>query len=83
MQNLKTKIYRFIDVANAFFTVPRAYIASHINDDSNVVKKEDSENRIIWLSVTFGILTSVGLCFIISLLISISSIRYEKLLIIM
>ena len=77
MQNLKYKIEKFIDVANNFFTVPRAYIVSHINDDSNVVKNEDSEIRIIWLSVIFGILTNVGLCFIISLLISISSIRYE------
>ena len=80
MQNLKPKIEKSIDIANNFFTVPGAYIASHINDDGYVVKKEDSKNRIIWLSVIFGILLSLGLCFIISLVISISSVKYENCL---
>ena len=78
MENWKSKLEYYINLANNFFTVPRAYIASHINDNSNVVTKEDSLNRIIWLTIMFEAFLCCGLCFLIFLVFFISSTEYQE-----
>ena len=76
MENWKSKLEYYINLINNFFTPLNT--SSHIDDNSNVITKEDSFNRIIWLTIIFEALLFCGLCFLIFLVFFISSTEYQE-----
>ena len=78
MWNLKLKISQLAEIVNSFFSIPKAYIVSHINDNDNVLTKRQSINRIIWIMTTLCTFLNFLICFLIGIVMSVSSIRYEK-----
>ena len=63
---------RFENLANFLFNVPKLHIESHINDNRNVITKDQSELRIIWLTTIFAICFSIGVTFSVCLLFEIT-----------
>ena len=59
---------RFENLANFLFNVPKLHIESHINDNQNVITKDQSEIRIIWLITILAICLSIGVTFNVCLL---------------
>ena len=77
MWHWKSKIVKLAETINFLFSIPKAYILSHINDNENLLTKSESVNRIICLMSTLCTFLSFGLCFLIGFLMLISSRRYE------
>ena len=61
---------KLLILLNDFSRVPRTYKLSHINDNTDVIPKAESEKRVIWLICVLGFCLHLGLAIVISVLIS-------------
>ena len=64
-------LIRFLKLLNTFFQLPRAYQLSHVNDDTDVISRSDSERRVFLLIWFLGFCLNLGMTVLISILISI------------
>ena len=73
------KIKTFFNFLDKLFKVPRSYKLNHVNDDSDVISKAESETRIFWIIFVLGLFLNLGGSFVISILINLTkeSPRYE------
>ena len=51
-------LHRFLTVFNECCTLRRAYTLTHVNINTDLISKEDSEKRVIWLLTIFAFLQS-------------------------
>ena len=73
-KQLKMVYYYFETFFNCFdkiCTVPR-YKLKHVNDDNDVISKAESEKRIFWIIFIFALFLNLGICFMISIFISLN-----------
>lgn len=63
---------KLLTLLNDFSRVPRTYKLTHINDNTDVIPKSQSEKRVIWLICVLGFCLHLGLAIVISILISIT-----------
>ena len=56
------RIFEYLDI---LFNVPRTYILRHVNDDSDIISRADSEKRIFWLFFILGFALNLGGSFVI------------------
>ena len=63
---------KLLILLNDFSRVPRTYKLSHINDNTDVIPKAESEKRVIWLICVLGVCLHLGLAVMISILILIT-----------
>ena len=63
---------KLLTLLNDLCRVPRTYKLTHINDDTDVIPKSQSEKRVIWLICVVGVCLHVGLAVVISIMISIT-----------
>ena len=68
MQDKSKPPKTFENLANFLFNVPKLHIESHINDNQNVITKDQSEIRIIWLTTILAVCFSIGVTFSVCLL---------------
>ena len=73
------KIKTFFNFLDKLFKVPRSYKLNHVNDDSDVISKAESETRIFCIIFVLGLFLNLGGSFVISILINLTteSPRYE------
>ena len=64
-------LIRFLKLLNTFFQLPRTYQLSHVNDDTDVISRSDSDRRVVLLIWFLGFCLNVGMTILISILISI------------
>ena len=78
----KQIFFKFIAFFNECFTFPRTYIFTHVNINADLIFKEDSEKRVIWLLTIFAFLLDLTFSILIitlSLYSSNDSSKYEIL----
>ena len=78
----KLIFFKFITFFNKCFTCPRTYIFTHVNINADLISKEDSEKRVIWLLTIFAFLLDLTFSILIitlSLYSSNDSSKYEIL----
>ena len=63
---------KLLTLLNDLCRVPRTYKLTHINDDTDVIPKSQSEKRVIWLICVLGVCLHLGLAVMISILILIT-----------
>ena len=51
-------LYRFFTVFNEFFKLPKTYMF-HVNINTDLISKEDSDKRVIWLLTFFALFQSL------------------------
>ena len=62
-----SKIKKCFEYLNILFKVPRSYILRHVNDDSDVISRAESERRIFWLFFMLGFALNLVGCLLIFL----------------
>ena len=78
----KQIFFKFITFFNKCFTCPRTYIFTHVNINADLISKEDSGKRVIWLLTIFAFLLDLTFSILIitlSLYSSNDSSKYEIL----
>lgn len=58
-------LFTFLD---ELFKVPRTYNLSHVNDDTDIISREESEKRIVWIIFIFGIFLNFGVSLVVFIL---------------
>ena len=64
-------LIRFLKLLNTFFQLPRTYQLSHVNDDTDIISRSDSDRRVFLLIWFLGFCLDLGMTILISILISI------------
>ena len=72
----KQILFKFIKVFNECFTFPRTYIFTHVNINTDLISKEDSEKRVFWLLTFFAFFQSLT-CSILVIILFLSSKNYS------
>ena len=52
-------LHRFFTVFNECFTFPRTYILAHVNINTDLISRDDSEKRVFWLLSFIAFLLSI------------------------
>ena len=66
-------LFRFLTVFNECCSIRRTYILNHVNINTDLISKEDSEKRVIWLLTIFAFFQ----CLTFSILIITSSLSLK------
>ena len=63
-------LIRILKLLNTFFQLPRTYQLSHVNDDTDIISRSDSDRRVFLLIWFLGFCLNLGMTILISILIS-------------
>ena len=63
-------LHRFFTVFNDCFTFPRTYIFTHVNINTDLISRDDSEKRVFWLMSFVAFLLSFTIAILVSTIFS-------------
>ena len=67
-------LFTFLD---ELFKVPRTYNLSHVNDDTDVISRADSEKRIVWINFIIGFFLNFGVSLVVFILFLLNAPKHE------
>ena len=64
------RLHRFFTAFNECFTFPRTYIFTHVNINTDLISRVDSEKRVFWLMSFLAFLLSFTIAILVSIIFS-------------